>query len=46
MYEAFLNQPNGTMYLVMELLQGSNMRVLMEEKGVRFEEHEAKVIFR
>jgi len=36
MYEAFLNERNGTMYLVMELVQGSNLKVLMEDQGVRF----------
>ena len=46
MYEAFLNQPNGTMYLVMELLEGSNLQVLMEEKGIRFSEDDTKQIFK
>ena len=34
------------MYLVMELLEGSNLKVLMEDKGVRFSPNQAKFIFR
>jgi len=42
MYEAYLNQLTGTMYLVMDLLEGSNLNVLMQDQGVRFTEDEAK----
>jgi len=46
MHEAFLNQSKGTMYLVMDLVQGSNLKVLMEDKEIKFSESEAKVIFK
>ena len=46
MYEAYLNQLTDTMYLVMDLLEGSNLKVLMQDQGVRFTENEAKSIFK
>lgn len=38
MHDAFLNQLNGTMYLVMDMANGRNLRSLMEEDRVRFTE--------
>ena len=39
MHDAFLNQMNGTMYLVMDMANGSSLRSLMEEDGIRFTEN-------
>lgn len=39
MHDAFLNQLNGTMYLVMDMANGRNLRSLMEEDRVRFTEN-------
>ena len=46
MHDAFLNQMNGTMYLVMDMANGRNLRTLMEEQEVHFTESQAKLIFR
>jgi len=46
MYDAFLNQCSGTMYLVMDMANGTNLKSLLEDEKVRFSESEAKVIFR
>jgi len=46
MHDAFLNQMNGTMYLVMDMANGRNLRSLMEDQKVQFTESQAKLIFR
>jgi hypothetical protein len=46
MHDAFLNQLNGTMYLVMDMANGTNLRSLMEDQKVKFSETEAKLVFK
>ena len=46
MHDAFLNQMKGTMYLVMDLVKGSTLKVLMEDQKVIFTESESKIILK
>jgi len=45
MHDAFLNQMKETMYLVMDLVPGSTLKVLMQDKKVKFTDKDIKYVF-